>query len=376
MNLLRLFFAAAVAILLVACSSGSLAPEPATLPKVEDKQVLMRNWQQSLDKAVGGGRLQPVWWGDAIAAVSAERKIALLDAATGKMRWRADLPNLAAGGAGLSDNLIVAATIKGEVLAFGRDGKKLWQAAINSEVGAPPVIAGEMVLIRGSDGRLVGLAAKDGEQKWVYARPQPALQLRNFAPPVVADNVVFVGHAAGKLTALNLADGRVLWEAQVAQPRGASEIERVADVVSPPVFDKDQVCAVAYQGRLACFNILNGNLLWSRDVSSWSGLAADAKNVYVTDDKGHVMAYERSTGRSLWRQEKLQYRGLSGPALMGRTLAVGDFEGYVHFLDTEDGSFVAQRSTDGGAILTAPSTDGEHWLVQTQNGGLFMFGRK
>lgn len=376
MNLLRLFFATGMVALLAACSSGSLAPEPATLPQVEDKLALKINWHQSLDEAAGGSRLQPLWLGDAIAAISAEQELSLLDAASGKTRWRAQLPNVAAGGAALGENLVLAATIKGEVLAFGLDGKKRWQSVINSEVGAPPVIAGEMVLVRGNDGRLIGLAAATGEQKWVYARQQPSLQLRNFAPPVVSDNIVFIGHAGGKLTALNLKDGRMLWEAQVAQPRGASEIERVADVVSPPVVDKEQACAVAYQGRLACFNVLNGNLLWSRDVSSWSGLAADARNVYVTDDKGYVMAYERSTGRNLWRQDKLLYRGVSGPALLGKTLAVGDFEGYVHFLDTEDGNFVAQRSTDGGAILTAPSTDGEHWLVQTQDGGLYMFGRK
>lgn len=102
----------------------------------------------------------------------------------------------------------------------------------------------------------------------------------------------------------------------------------------------------------------------------------DGKAVYVTDDKGNIMAYERGSGRNLWRQDKLAARGVSGPTVNGRTLAVGDYQGYVHFIDTEDGSFVAQRATDGGAIAVAPLLANGRWLVQTQKGGLFALSSK
>lgn len=375
MNACRSLILASIVTLLAGCGSTSNAPKPSPLPQVQNKLQMQEVWRKSLG-GVPGARLQPALRGDAIAAMSGEKRLVLLDAGSGKERWQVNLPSPAAGGVGLGDDLVVLGTLEGEVLAYDRDAKLRWKARSSSAVAAPPVVTESLVLVRGSDGRLTAYASADGAVRWVYSRQMPALLLRNFATPVVAGDVVYYGQAGGRLAALTLKEGRVLWESQVAQPRGVSELERIADVVSAPVVDGGQVCAVAYQGRLACFNAQNGSLLWSREVSSWSGLSVDAKVVYVTDDKSNVTAYERSSGRNLWRQDKLGARSVSGASVMGRTLAVGDYQGYVHFIDTEDGSFVARYPTDGGAIVVAPQKAGERWLVQTQKGGLYLLGRK
>ncbi|MDR3409863.1 MAG: outer membrane protein assembly factor BamB [Formivibrio sp.] len=375
MNLCRSLIAVSIVALVAGCGVTSNAPKPAPLPVVQNKASVLIGWHQSLGSA-SGSRLQPAVRGDAVAALSGEKNLVFLDAKSGSERWQVSLPSPAAGGVGLGDDLVVVGTLKGEILAFGWDGKPRWNAHASSEVLAPPVVAGSLVLVRGGDGRLTAYSAADGAVKWIYTRQQPALQLRSFAPPVVAGDVVYYGQAGGRLAAITLNDGHVLWESQVALPHGVSEIERIADVVAAPVVQGDLVCAVAYQGRLACFNVKNGGLIWSREVSSWSGMAMDSKAVYVTDDKGQVMAYERSSGRNLWRQDKLAARVVSGPTVMGRTLVVGDYQGYAHFIDTDDGSFVAQQPTDGGAIVVAPQLAGERWLIQTQKGGLYLMGLK
>ena len=109
---------------------------------------------------------------------------------------------------------------------------------------------------------------------------------------------------------------------------------------------------------------------WSERLQSLLGKLEQIGADTVTDDKGNLIAYERASGRNLWRQDKLALRGVSGPAVDGNTLVVGDYQGFLHFIDTEDGSFVAQRKTDGGAIETAPQPTGGRWLIQTQKGGL------
>lgn len=375
MNARRSLIVASIVALLAGCGSTSNAPKPSPLPQVQGKFQIQEVWRLSLG-SMPGARLQPALRGDVIAAMSGEKRLLLLDANNGRERWQVNLPNPAAGGVGLGADLVVVGTLEGDVLAYDREGRQRWMARASSAVAAPPVVTESLVLVRGTDGRLTAYAVTDGSVKWVYSRQQPALLLRNFAAPVVAGDVAYYGQAGGRLAALTLREGRVLWEAQVAQPRGVSELERIADVVSSPVVDGNQVCAVAYQGRLACFNALNGSQLWSREVSSWSGLSMDAKVVYVTDDKGNLIAYERSSGRNLWRQDKLAARGVSGATVMGNTLVAGDYQGYVHFIDTEDGSFVAQHPTDGGAIVVAPKKAGERWLVQTQKGGLYLLGRK
>jgi outer membrane protein assembly factor BamB len=139
-----------------------------------------------------------------------------------------------------------------------------------------------------------------------------------------------------------------------------------------PNVDGDRVCAVAYQGRAACFDAQSGSTIWARDLSSSAGLDADHRSVYITDDKNAVIALDKATGASLWKQEKLSGRGVSAPLAFGRYVIVGDFQGYVHVLSREDGSFVTRVATDGSAIGAPPvALDMSSLVVQTRNGGLF-----
>jgi outer membrane protein assembly factor BamB len=164
-----------------------------------------------------------------------------------------------------------------------------------------------------------------------------------------------------------------LWEASVAIPQGATELERVADVAGKPAVDDRRVCAVAYQGRVACYDRANGNGLWNKDTSSDTGLAMDERNVYVTDDKGAVTAYDKETGRAVWRQDKLANRTVSAPLALGKYVVVGDYEGYVHVLSADDGSFVGRARADGGGIPAAPVDIGPGIAVQTVKGTVTAF---
>jgi small GTP-binding protein len=58
----------------------------------------------------------------------------------------------------------------------------------------------------------------------------------------------------------------------------------------------------------------------------------------------------RDGGTSAWKNDKLAFRRLSTPVSYGRAVAVGDYQGYVHFLSREDGAFLARAATDGSAI--------------------------
>jgi outer membrane protein assembly factor BamB len=131
------------------------------------------------------------------------------------------------------------------------------------------------------------------------------------------------------------------------------------------------VCAVAFQGRLTCFDLSNGNALWSRDVSSSAGIAMDNRNVYVTDDKSAIHAFDLRAGSSLWKQDKLSLRQVTAPIIRRGLVVVADVAGVVHFLNREDGQFVARASTDGSPIVAAPRPLAGAALVQTTKGGLF-----
>jgi outer membrane protein assembly factor BamB len=328
-------------------------------------------WQSNVGSAERGA-FYPAVSGNTVYAAGASGQVAGLAANSGASLGRFESGTTLSGGVGAGSGLVLVGTGKGEVLAFETSGKPAWKAQLSGEVLAPPAAADGVVVVRTGNGRIYGLNAADGKQRWVYQRALPPLAVRSFAGVVVHRGAVFAGFPGGRLVAMALATGNVGWESVVALPKGATELERVTDVASYPVIDGTQICAVAYQGRVACFDALSGETQWARDASSVAGMGLDARNVYVTDDQDAIQALERSGGASLWKQDKLRGRWATAPLALGRYVIVGDFEGYVHVMSRDDGAFVARVATDGSSIRVPPvALDLSTFLVQTSNGGLY-----
>jgi outer membrane protein assembly factor BamB len=225
--------------------------------------------------------------------------------------------------------------------------------------------------VRTGDGRITGLGAQDGKRQWLYERATPALIVRSHAGVVIQRGVVFAGFAAGKLAAINLKNGAAIWESGVSQPRGNTELERISDITSLPVVDDEQVCAVSFQGRVACFDIAKGVMLWNREISSDKGMTLLRKYLYVSDSNSAVLALDKASGSSLWKNDQLFMRSTSAPYALDNHVVVGDYKGYLHALNREDGSLAARMRTDGSPILFGPVALGDGFLVQTRDGGVY-----
>jgi len=367
-------------LLLTACSTVSSytdrlfgstpAEKPAALVQFTPSATIKVTWQASAGKA-DVYVFTPAFAGGSVYAAAASGQVTRLDAATGRAVWQADARQGISGGVGADGDIVVVGTPRGEAVAFDNGGKLLWKAQLSGEVLAAPEIADGIVVVRTGDGRIHGLDVADGRRKWLYQRSTPTLSVRTNAGVAITRGAVFAGFPGGRLVALTLGTGGVGWEAAVALPRGATELERIADITSVPVVDGPNVCAVAFQGRTACFDAVRGTLAWARELSSVVGLSVDARYLYVTDDRNAVHALDKSSGASIWKQDKLTGRRVSAPLPVRGYLLVGDLQGYVHAMNRETGEFVARIATDGSAIVARPMPFGDGVLVQTRNGGLF-----
>jgi outer membrane protein assembly factor BamB len=354
---------------------GKDTAKPGPLPAYQSIATATVNWKVALG-VKGGANFAPAVLADVIYASAPDGTIISVDPATGREKWRikADMPLQAGVGASLTT--VAVGTQKGDVLAFDNNGKALWQAKVSSEVAGPPKAAEGKILVWSIDGKIFAFAETDGSQKWVYQRLNPSLTVRRFVGGTLTRGALFTGTAGGKLLALDVNNGTLGWEANVATPKGATELERIADVTSLPVVDGKQVCAVAYQGRVACFELQRGTLLWSRDFSSLVGLEMDAEYLYLTDDRGAVHALDKATGASVWKQDKLAARFPSGPARVGGYVGIIDGEGYVHLLDPRTGALVGRVATDGTPALAQPYGDGDVIVWQSAAGNLFSVGAR
>lgn len=371
MKLSRSALVLPMVVLLAGCFGGKLTgKEPAELRDFKPGASMEVRWKRNVGE-VGNAGLQPAVTRDAVYAANAEGELFRLDPISGKKVWKINSGFKISGAVGAGEGLVVVGGLKSELAAFDEDGKLRWITRVSSEVLSAPQIADGMVIVRSSDGRIAALSAADGKRQWLYERATPTLIVRNHAGVVIQRGVVYAGFAAGKLAAISLSNGAVVWESAVSQPRGNTELERISDITSLPAVDNEKICAVAFQGRIACFDIKQGAMLWSRDLSSDKGLALMQSNLYVSDDQATVLAVDKASGSTLWKNDQLFMRQVSAPCVMEKYVVVGDFEGYLHTLSREDGSLLARIKTDGSPVLFAPVTLGKGLLLQTRDGGVY-----
>lgn len=367
--------AAAIATLVTGCASwfeGSSANQPTPLERVDASRALNVRWQQGVESA-GQGLFRPAFLDGKLAVAGNGDTIEVYDAASGKRLESIRLKGESlVAGVGADARGYYAGNAAGEVLAVDAAGKVRWRQRLTSLMAEPPLTSGGMVVVRSSDGRITAYAAEDGRSLWTQWQAPPSLMVQPTTPVMLAvgEDVLISGEAGGKLAVYNLKSGVPLWQATVATPRGASELERVTDVVSQPQFDGRRVCAVAYQGRVACFDARGGNLIWAREVGSSRGLALDGNKVFVTADDGAVWAFDAETGRNLWKNDALKYRGVTGPVRLGKDILVLDAEGYAHLLAPEDGRIVGRARTGAEGTLSQPLVLGDAAFVQGRNGKL------
>lgn len=370
---MRKFVVFGALLLLAGCTSlnpfaSSRTKIPALQPikaTAEARQV----WRQNVGKA-DIYAFTPAAVGETVYAAGRDGTIIRVD--DNRVAWKIDARQPLSGGVGADRDLVVVGTPKGDVLAFSAvDGKPVWTAEASGEVLSPPALGEGLVFVRSGDNRIAAYDPADGKRKWMYQRPTPSLALRATSRLLVENRTVFVGFPGGKLVALNAANGVAVWDGTVALPKGTSELDRVADVSSEPVIAGRTICAVAFQGRVACFDLGSGNQVWSREMSSAVGLAVDNRYVYVTDDKGAIHCLDIASGASLWKQDKLVGRRPGAPLAWRGRVVVADVEGVVHFLSRDDGAFIARANTDGSPVVAPLLAVGGQVVVQTSGGGVF-----
>ncbi len=363
--------AALLLVSVAGCASDKEQVTPAKLLNFQPSAKFEVRWRQSVGK-MGINVLLPVVSGESIFAANSAGVLRRFERGSGKQLWRVDSGLAISGGVGAGDGLVLVGGEKGDVAAYEENtGQLRWKSKVSSEVLSAPRFAEGVVVVRTGDGRIAGLDSQNGKRLWLYERATPALVARSNAGVTIRRGIVYAGFAAGKLAAIGLHNGVIVWESSVSQPRGNTELERVSDITSLPIADDSQICAAAFQGRLACFDAEQGGSLWTRDLSSDKGLTMSRKYLFLTDTSGDVLALDKLSGSSYWKNDQLHLRQTTAPLALDDYLLVADFEGYLHAVNRDDGSFIARLRTDGSAIRSAPVVSGDGFVVQTSDGTLY-----
>ena len=354
-------------LLLAACASGKPKPQPLEplTPKIAGREV----WKHS----VGNIKfpLSVVSVRNSFVVADGEGTVLALDARSGGELWRGNAGSALSAGVGSDGRFAAVVTREGELVVF-EQGQIKWRKSVGVRVNTAPLVAGERVFVLGADRGVQAFDVLDGRKLWALQRAGDPLTLTQNGVLAAFKDTLVVGQGP-RIAGVDPLQGTLRWEVPVGSPRGANEIERLADLVGPAARVGDVLCARSFQAAVGCVDAEKGTIIWSKNIGGTDAVTADAQFVFGADASDRVTAWKAATGEVAWTSDKLQYRGLSSPLSVGKTVVFGDEDGTVHWLARETGEAQLRLSTDGGAIIAAPVASGTTMLVVTRKGGLFAF---
>jgi outer membrane protein assembly factor BamB len=374
--LLSLGFAALL--LTAGCSKDKDVEPPAELTKYTGTLPVKKLWGDN----VGGGKKQvklrlglgPALDNGIVYAASDKGEVLAVAVDTGKTVWLKKLKMPLAAGPAAGFGMVVVGSGKGVLVALdAATGKERWRTKVNSELLSAPAVSEKVVVIRSVDGRLQGFDSSTGKNLWQVEQQVPRLSLRGTAIPVIAKDVAISGFDNGKVMAVNLSTGDTVWDTALASPHGRTELDRLVDIDSAVRVVGDNVFAAGFQGRTAMLAIDSGQIWWAHDMSSYRGLVTDDENLFVTESDGIVIAMRQRDGSELWRNDRLKLRGVSTPVETTTAVVVGDYRGYLHWLDKATGALVARERVAKFRIGNQPVATGDTVVVLDDGGRLAAF---
>ena len=357
--------------LLAALGCSSDRPKPTPLQAYTAKVDVRQVWTAKID-SVRFPMTVMVRNGMFVVA-GTDGTLLALDAQTGREVLRVNVGAKLSAGIGSDGRYAAVVTVDNVLVVF--DGARLaWRKQLNSRVSTAPFVAGERVFVMGVDRAVLAFDAAQGQQLWELKRPGEALTLLNTGVLTAVHNILVAGQGP-RLVGIDPDRGSLLWEVPLAAPRGTNEVERLADLVGPAVRFGETLCARAFQSAVGCGNAVKGSALWSRPAGGVNAVGGDEQLIFGADASDRITAWHSANGDVAWHSEQLLYRRLSAPTVIGKTVAFGDYEGQVHFLDRDDGKTLLRLSTDGSPVQVTPVVSGDTLLIVTRDGGLFAFRR-
>jgi outer membrane protein assembly factor BamB len=349
---------------------------PAELVKFKPTLKVRQVWSAGVGDSTKFLRLAlaPASDGSRVFAAGHDGRVAAFEAANGRRLWTTKTKLPLSAGPAVDGRIVVLGTSNGDLIALqADDGMELWRTTVSGEVLAAPALAPDAILLRTVDGKLLALNRDDGSEVWFAQQTVPRLTVRGTGAPVVSDNFVICGFDNGKLAAYDLNDGSLIWEILLTPPSGRTEVDRLTDINATVRVVGEDIYVVGFQGSLSAVARESGQVLWSRDISGHSGLAADFNNLYVTSERGELYAVARRSGRELWRNGVLYNRDVTGPTSSASSAVVGDLEGYLHWFDATTGVLQARVRAGSARVTAPPLVVNETVYTLTDAGKLFAF---
>jgi len=337
---------------MISCQSDSKEEEkPAELNDIQSKVFFEKSWSKKILSDFPLGDVDLAFNQNNIFIFTEQGEVSALDF-TGDLIWKKSFNDQISAGLGYGFESIFFATENGKIISLNaKSGEKIWESRVNGEVLSSPSTNGLIVAVQSSNGKITALDFNDGNFKWEYQSTVSPLSLRGTSKPVFDKKFIYVGFGNGNLVKIESRTGVVQWEVPVTVSDGVSEIERMIDVEAMPVISPNGLAyAVTFQGDLSAVEIVQGRTVWRSSASSTKDILHTKNKTYIVDSEDLIKSYDGIKGNSLWNLDDFKLRKLSSPKKFKDHMIVGDYEGYLHAVNLNNGEIEGRFRPSNQAI--------------------------
>lgn len=369
MRILRYLLICIMGYYLISCASNGEI-EAKKVEEISAKGSLSIMWDKAFLSKSYPGSFMPVVDNNAIFTADAKGNIIRLDNTDGTIIQEFNINKALISGVAVSSDTIFVASADGYLLSVSKvDGSLKWQSRLPSITIEPPQVSGDSVVVRTNDAQLLAFNINDGKLLWVYQKPSPPLTIRSTSTfQIIGKEVVLAGQPGGRLALINMNTGSAIWENYIAVPQGATDLDKLTDIVTRPILDNKQIFVATYNGKIASLDATTDNIIWSKSFSSSQGLTIDEQNVYAVNQDSVVFCFDKNSGTQIWKNDELQYHNLSTPVLFGSHILLIDVEGFINLFERGSGKLVARVASALKGGIALPVIDGSGVIIQSASG--------
>ena len=337
--------------------------EPKELVAFSNQKNIVIEWKNSFKGENEIGNFLPDFRAQNLFFSDASGNVSSINASTGDRNWSIEL-NFLASGTSAGFGLVVVSDIDGNVIAVDQnDGSKLWSTNVKGEVLSKVAIDAKVVVVKTGSGELLGLDRENGEILWSYRSKLPLLTVRGSSSPVIVDDLVYVSFDNGRLGVFELNSGFQVWDGAISYVKGVSELENLIDSDSSPVVDGGLIYTTNYQGNLNIFDTAQKRSVWSYETSSFYSPIVSRGMLTIVEANSGLRSFALKTLKESWTNEDYLNRDLSNAVSYKGSLVVGDFEGYVHVIDTLNGKTIGRKKISRKPIKSILSRSDSLYII-------------
>ena len=337
--------------------------EPKELVAFSNQKNIVIEWKKSFKGENEIGNFLPDFSAQNLFFSDASGNVSSINASTGDRNWSIEL-NFLASGTSAGFGLVVVSDIDGNVIAVDQnDGSKLWSTNVKGEVLSKVAIDAKVVVVKTGSGELLGLDRENGEILWSYRSKLPLLTVRGSSSPVIVDDLVYVSFDNGRLGVFELNSGFQVWDGAISYVKGVSELENLIDSDSSPVVDGGLIYTTNYQGNLNIFDTAQKRSVWSYETSSFYSPIVSRGMLTIVEANSGLRSFALKTLQESWTNDDYINRDLSNAVSYKGSLVVGDFEGYVHVIDTLNGKTIGRKKISRKPIKSILSRSDSLYII-------------